>query len=265
MKLNIVPARTGFEWVKLGVRTFMKQPLALTGLFFMYLSIVLVLWQVPVVGPVLGAMLVPAATLGLMAATAEAAAGRFPMPTVLISAFRVGRQRARAMLVLGALYTVGVILVGLLTMLLLGDSPQPATPTPGQPPQVDARVLVVLVLHLPLIILFWHAPALVHWHAVSPVKSLFFSAVACLRNVGALLVFGAGWFAIFLLVSLVMGSLGVLLGGQAVANSIMVPTVLLLVAMFSTSLYFTFRDSFRPDEPETPEPLPGEEGGNAHG
>jgi hypothetical protein len=47
-------------------------------------------------------MLVPAATLGLMAATQEAAKGKFPMPTVLISAFRAGRQRMRAMLVLGA-------------------------------------------------------------------------------------------------------------------------------------------------------------------
>jgi hypothetical protein len=28
----------------------------------------------------------------------------------------------------------------------------------------------------------------------------------------------------------------------------MMPTVLILVAMFSTSLYFTFRDSFRGDD-----------------
>ena len=72
MKLNIVPARTGVVWVKLGVRTFLKQPLALTGLFFMYMAAVLVLSQLPQVGPVLGAMLVPAATLGLMAASAPA-------------------------------------------------------------------------------------------------------------------------------------------------------------------------------------------------
>ncbi len=29
MKLNIVPARTGLVWVKLGVSTFFRQPLAL--------------------------------------------------------------------------------------------------------------------------------------------------------------------------------------------------------------------------------------------
>ena len=44
MKLNIVSARTGIQWVKLGVQTFFKQPLALAGLFFMYMAAVLVLF-----------------------------------------------------------------------------------------------------------------------------------------------------------------------------------------------------------------------------
>jgi hypothetical protein len=35
-----------------------------------------------------------------------------------------------------------------------------------------------------------------------------------------------------------------LFGGLGAARAVMMPTVLILVAMFSTSLYFTFRDSF---------------------
>ena len=50
MKLNIVPARTGLTWVKLGAVTFLRQPLALTGLFFMYMAAVLVISQVPLLG-----------------------------------------------------------------------------------------------------------------------------------------------------------------------------------------------------------------------
>jgi MFS family permease len=252
VKLNIVPARTGLTWVKLGVKTFLKQPLALTGLFFMYMAVVLVISQVPLVGPVLGAMLVPAATLGLMAATAEAASGRFPMPTVLISAFRAGRQRARAMLVLGAIYTAGSLLAMLLGTLLTGDAPPPATPADPQAPPADMRMLVILLLHSPLLLLFWHAPALVHWHGVAPVKSLFFSAVACLRNFGAMTIYSLAWLGLFLLVGFALSALGMVMGGVAVARSIMMPTVLILVAMFSTSLYFTFRDSFRADDEEAP-------------
>lgn len=259
MKLNIVPARTGIQWVKLGVRTFFRQPLALTGLFFMYMAVVLVISQLPLLGPVLGAMLVPAATLGLMAATAEAAGGRFPMPTVLVSAFRAGRQRARAMLVLGAIYTVGSLLASVLGSLLAGEPPTAAGMDP-QAPQVDTRTLLVLVLHMPLVVLFWHAPALVHWHGISPAKSLFFSAVACLRNFGALLVYSLAWLAVFLAVGFFVSTLGMMLGGVAVARSIMMPTVLVLVAMFSTSLYFTFRDSFRADDGEAALPA-GPSGG----
>ena len=74
MKLNVVPARTGLQWVRAGMRTFFRQPLALSGLFFMYMAMVMVMALVPLVGPVLAGMLVPAATLGLMAASAEALA-----------------------------------------------------------------------------------------------------------------------------------------------------------------------------------------------
>jgi len=247
VKLNIVPARTGIQWVKLGVKTFFKQPLALTGLFFMYMAGVLVISQIPVLGPMLGAMLVPAATLGLMAATAEAAGGRFPMPTVLVSAFRAGRQRARAMLVLGAIYTLGSLLASVLGSMLAGETAATAV-SEAQVPQVDARTLAVLLLHMPLVVLFWHAPALVHWHGVAPAKSLFFSTVACFRNFGAFVVYGLAWLAVFLAVGFIVSTVGMMLGGIAVARSIMMPTVLILVAMFSTSLYFTFRDSFRADD-----------------
>lgn len=259
MKLNLVPARTGFLWVKLGMQTFARQPLALTGLFFMYMAAVLVLSQLPFVGAVLGGMLVPAATLGLMAASAEAARGRFPLPSVLLSAFRAGRQRARAMLMLGAIYTAGSMLATLIGTLLTGESAAPGG-VDAQAPQVDPRMLLILVLHSPLVLLFWHAPALVHWHGVPPVKSLFFSAVACLRNLGALLTYGAAWVAVFLAVGFVLSTVGMLLGGVGVARGVMMPTVLLLAAMFSTSLYFTFRDSFlaTPDE-EAPSATPGGE------
>ena len=50
---------------------------------------------VPYAGSAFALMLLPAATLGLMAATLEASKGKFPMPAILISAFRAGRQQMR--------------------------------------------------------------------------------------------------------------------------------------------------------------------------
>jgi hypothetical protein len=242
MKLNIVSARTGALWVRLGLQTFLRQPLALTGLFFMYMVGVLLLAQIPLIGPVVSGMLVPASTLGLMAASAQAAKGRFPMPSVLLSAFRAGRKQARAMIILGAIYAAGSLAATQLAILLAG-----AQPMAGEGPEIDPATLIALGLHTPLFLMFWHAPALVHWHGVTPAKSLFFSVVACLRNFPAMLVFGLTWLALFLVTGTVFGLIGGMIGGPAGARAVMTPVALLAAAMFSASIYFSFRDSFLAD------------------
>ncbi|MCX7225857.1 MAG: hypothetical protein NT071_09690, partial [Burkholderiales bacterium] len=67
MKLQLVPARTGFTWIKLGIRTFLRQPLALTGLFFMFMAAMTLVSKLPLIGVPLAMVLLPGTTLGLMA------------------------------------------------------------------------------------------------------------------------------------------------------------------------------------------------------
>lgn len=258
MKLNLVPARTGILWVKLGMRTFFKQPLALAGLFFMFMAVMTVASQIPYIGFALAMTLLPAATLGLMVATREAIDGRFPMPMVLLAAFRAGRQQARAMLVLGALYAVGFLGAMALSYLVDGGNFARvylggATPSREMMLEGDfqAAMWVFIGLHLPLSLMFWHAPALVHWHALPPLKSLFFSLVACLRNFWAYAVFALMWLATLLLLVAGITTLGALLGNPGLAVDLLFPALLLLASMFFTSLYFTFRDSFQPP-PQAP-------------
>lgn len=261
MKLNIVPARTGLLWVKLGIQTFFRQPLALAGLFFMYMAAVLVLGAIPMLGPVVVMVLMPAATLGMMVASEQAAQGRFPMPSVLVSAFRAGKQRARAMLVLGVVYALVLVAISLLASLLFpeGISVEPMQETPSGAPQIQVKpgFLFAGALQLPFVVLFAHAPALVHWHGITPMKSLFFSAVAFWRNLGAFVVFGAGWLFVLVLVGLGFSLLFALLGG-GVSGTLMLPITLLVITMMATSMYFSFRDSFQasPDQPAPPA-LPG--------
>jgi hypothetical protein len=256
MKLNIVPARTGLVWVKLGIRTFFRQPLALSGLFFMFMALVSVLTLVPYIGSVLALAVLPAATLGLMAATQEASSGKFPMPTILVSAFRAGQQRMQAMLVLGALYAFGFLAVMGISALFDGGQFAKLYLAGGkitrelvEAPDFQAAMWVATLLYIPLSLLFWHAPALVHWHGVPPVKSLFFSLVACLRNTGAFLVYGATWIALFVLGGLIVMLLAGVLGSPELAATLLVPTALLMAAMFFTSIFFSVRDCFLADEP----------------
>jgi hypothetical protein len=256
MKLQIVPARTGVTWVKLGITTFFKQPLALGGLFFMFMAVISMASIIPVIGTVLALAVLPAATLGLMVATLQAKNGKFPMPSVLATAFRAGQARMRAMLVLGAMYATGFLLVMGITTLFDGGQFASMYLLGGKLSkevldQADFQTAtwVGMLLYLPLSLLFWHAPALVHWHGVSPAKALFFSLVACLRNLGAYAVYGLLWMAVFALAGMVAVSLMALLGMGAAAGVVMVPLALTMAAMFFSSIYFTFRDSFVHDEP----------------
>lgn len=250
MKLRDVPAGIGLQWVGLGIRTFLRQPLALAGLFFMFMATVSVLSVIPLLGTLLAAVLTPAANFGLMAASREAANGRFPMPSILISAFRAGPERSRSMLILGGLYA-GCLMIVLTLAMLFG--PDAATLEPDGTVTPDTlRALLAspglwlsMLLYVPISMMFWHAPALVHWHAVAPVKSLFFSLLACWQNRGALLLFGVGWMGVFLAFGLMMSMLGALFGGSMAF--ILYPAVLVIASMFYASVYFSFRDSFDDD------------------
>lgn len=257
MKLQTVPAATGLQWVRLGVTTFLRQPLAMAGLFFLYMGSVSALALLPLLGMAVTALLTPAINLGLMSATREALDGRFPMPSQLLTAFRGGPQRTRSMLVLGSLYGFALMAVMLVAGMAEAALANPAAPLPADPTPEEAMRLamaspalwIAMAVMLPLQVLFWFAPALVFWHDVPPVKSLFFSLMAAWTNKLALALFLVGWFTFFSLVALLMSALSALLGGATFMQVALYPTVLLLVSMFFTSIYFPFRDSFLPPAP----------------
>ena len=251
MKLHIVPPRTGITWVKLGFKTFLQQPLAMSGLFFMFMALLSIASLLPFIGAAVALALLPAATLGLMAATQEATKGKFPMPSILISAFRAGKQRLKDMLVLGALYAAGFLAIMAVVSLIDGGQFAKLYLVGGKITeelvmQKDFQIAmwVTLIFYLPLSLTFWHAPALVHWCGMSPVKSLFFSFMACYKNFGAFTVYGFAWMGIFMLTILAVTVLAALLGSPAFAGVAMFPIALVIFAMFFTSIYFTFRDSF---------------------
>ena len=251
MKLQIVPAGQGVQWVKQGMRTFWRQPLALSGLFFMFMAAMSLLSMVPLLGNILALVILPGATLGLMAATKEALTGKFPMPVLLVSAFRAGKQQLQAMLLLGAIYAAGFLLVLGISALADGGKFAQLYLVGGamsvellQAPDFQLAVLLSMALYMPLSLLFWHAPALVHWHGVQPVKSLFFSLVACLRNFWAFTLFGLAWMGVFVGMGTAVSLVASLLGSVEVVSVMMFPLAMLMAAMFFTSLYFTFHDCF---------------------
>lgn len=258
MKLQLVPARQGTLWIKLGIQTFFRQPLALAGLFFMFLAVISIVNLIPFVGNIVAMTLLPGATLGLMAASREAGEGKFPLPTILLSGFRAGRKELNAMLTLGALYALSILLVlgmsalidgGKFAQLYLGGAGMTADIL--QEADFQWAVLFSSAMYIPISLLFWHAPALVHWHGASPVKSLFFSFVACKRNFGAFAIYGLSWLGIFMLLSIVISLIAALTGSVQLVATLMYPAAIVMAAMFFTSIYFTFRDNFEPAPGDT--------------
>ncbi|MEI6759420.1 MAG: BPSS1780 family membrane protein [Betaproteobacteria bacterium] len=259
MKLQMVTARAGAGWVRLGMRTFLRQPLALTGLFFLFMTAMTLISQLPLIGVAVAMVLLPGGTLGLMAATREATLGRFPMPAMLITGFRGGAVELKAMLALGGMYAGGFLVAlgaswlvdggGFARVYLGGQSPAAEA---MMAPAFQGAMWVFIAIHLPVSLLFWHAPALVHWHGMAPLKSVFFSFVACLRNLRALLVFGLTWVLVLMLILLAVTLLASLLGLAESSGSLFFPALLLMAAMFFCSLYFSFRDTFESLNQETP-------------
>lgn len=253
MKLHIVPARTGTQWVRSGIQTFWRHPMALSALFFLCMAAMSLVSLFPIVGPALALALLPTASLVMMVGAAETLQGRMPTPALILVAFRTGRQRLNAMALLGAFYAMAFLLVmgvsalidgGQFAQVYLGNTPM--TPELAQEGDFQAAMWFSMLLYLPLSLLFWHAPGLVHWHNIPPAKALFFSFVACWRNLGAYGVFFLSWMGVFIATGLVLalltGLLSALVGNMA--GGLMVGAAMMLAAMFFTSVVFTFRDCF---------------------
>jgi len=256
MKLQIVPAKQGLVWVKQGIRTFWRQPLAFTGLFFLFMAWVSLLSMVPFIGAALALLVLPAATLGLMVATEQAASGKFPMPTVMLVAFRAGQQRLKAMMVLGGLYALSFLAVMAISALVDGGgfakvylANAPITPEVVNDTDFQTAMWLTTIMYVPLSMLFWHAPALVHWHGVPPVKSLFFSAIACWRNLGAFALYLLAWAGVFVAGAMLILLISSALGGNDLSAAVLMPGALLMAAMFFTSVYFSVKDCFELPEP----------------
>jgi len=161
------------------------------------------------------------------------------------------------MLQLGALYAAGFLLLMAASMLVDGGmfarvylAGEPIRPELVQADSFQAALWLSMLLYVPLSMLFWHAPALVFWQGVPPVKSLFFSWMACWRNKGAFLVYAGVWAAVFGSAAVLAMLVATLMGDPQATLSIMMPLALLVAAMFFTSMLFTVKDCFSATEPQ---------------
>jgi hypothetical protein len=257
MRLKTVPARQGLRWVRAGFAVFFRQPVAFSALFALAAFAALMLLWLPYVGPVLALSLMPTATVGFMRATQAVLGGRIPMPDLLLTALRDRRSRA-PLLQLGATYAAAAIVVALLADLADGGrlnalieamAAGNVTPEMLHDPQFGIGLVVRFALMSLLSLVFWHAPALVHWGGMTVGKAVFASSLACWRSLGAFTLYGLGWFVTLSGVLLALQLLFGALGQAQIAAIAALPAGMLFSAVFYASLHFSFVDSFEFDPP----------------
>jgi len=189
MKLNVVKARTGSLWVRQGIRNFWRQPLALGGLFLLFIALASMASMLSSGGSFLGLMFVPVGSLGLLAAAREAALARFPMPPMLVIGFTNGAAQSKKMIAMGFLYAL--LFCFILVMSTFFDNGEFARmymsgSSMNEEHLLDdhfqTAALFYLLIYLPLSTLFWHSPALMHWHAQYLAKFFFFSFMVFWEN-----------------------------------------------------------------------------------
>jgi hypothetical protein len=263
MKLKQVPAPRGATWVRQGIRVFAMRPVALSALFATFLFGMVMMLQLPIVGPIITLASLPLVSLVFMLATQVTLRGLTPTLVLFAVPFRRGRTQSMALAQLGGLYAAGTVVIMLLShwidggrLVQLQGMMQPgAQATPEQvnallqDPMLQAGLLTRLGLAALLSVPFWHAPALVHWAGQSVAKSLFFSTVAMWRNRGAFLIYGLTCTAAVFVFGMVSSIVLALFGQPELGMIIVMPAGLLAATIFYASLFFTFFDSFEPSGP----------------
>jgi hypothetical protein len=263
MRLQSIPARQGAAWVRQAFQVFFRQPLGFAGLFATLLFLFFVSPLLPF-GALFMLVLMPLASLGFMIATQQALEGRWPSPLAFAEPLRSGKPAALALLRLGLVYALATWAVvtisewadgGALTGLMQAQASGTASSEDIARRLADPRLKTGVFLRLGLLallsLLFWHAPALVHWGRQGTLRALFFSSLACWRNKGAFLVYMLTWFGAFVLLGLVANLLSSLLGRSPFVQWVAMPAALVFFTVFYASLYFTFADCFTtaPDDP----------------
>lgn len=251
MNARVVTPVHGARWLAAGWRMFRAAPLGWLVLVFSYLMATMLVSVFPLLGPVAVSLLVPAFSVGFMAASRASSRRQAVELPMLFAGFR---ERLPQQLVLGCVYSAGFAaalagssLVDDGALLRVLFSPARVQQEGGPGDSLLLGVAASALLYLPTLMMLWFAPVLVAWHAVHPVKALFYSLVAFWLNRTAFIAYAL---ALGLVLFVAMGSvvlLATLLPGEGPAlnpRSLVFPMALVILPTLFASYYASYQDVF---------------------
>jgi hypothetical protein len=254
VQARIVGAARGARWLGEGWQLFRAAPLGWLALVFAYWLVMTLVSLLPYAGIVAAAVLVPAFSVGFMAAARAAERGARLELGLLFEGLRRAPQ---PQLALGAAYflCLAAVLAGsaladggaLAGWMLGGRRPDEEILQSGE---FLAALAAAALLYVPVMMMFWFAPPLAAWHGTAPAKALFFSAAACLMNWRAFLAYGTVAALVVLVAPLLaLSGLSLASGGalRVPVMSLAFPLLILLLPTLLASFYASYRDVFGPE------------------
>jgi hypothetical protein len=255
-----LPARTGWAWLKQGAKLFRQQPAALTSLLFTNVLLLLLLSQIPLLGPFLAGALTPSMSIAFMAACLKVEQAQRVPPSVLLTGLR--KPVVFELIKVGLVYlAVALVLAGLSRLLLSAEF---VAQFKGQidqahPPAItlsDALVLLgVMLLDLAALLITCYTAALIYWQKMGVAKAIFFSAVGVLRSARAFLLLLMAAIGILFVGMLVIA---LILGKGTFGTVVIMWVTFLYMLIVNCAVYCGYRQIFGVPEAA---PAPGVTGG----
>jgi hypothetical protein len=256
IEVRAVKAVRGWQWIAEGLALFRRSPLMWVAIVLALYVLLKIVLLVPLLG-VAGLLLVPILLVGLMEGCRALEYGRELKPGYLLSGFV---KNPAPLVTLGGISLVGNILVVMIivalggehvnTMMKFAARPEAVTPETAKTLQeavsrATFAALVGTTASLPLMMALWFAPLLVYYHDAKPLDSLRLSLLACWRNAGPFLLYGAVILFGLMIVAPISIAARQLDLGVALLGPLIVP-----------SIYVSFKDVFSVREAPPPEPPP---------
>lgn len=233
MEPQRLPAIQGWQWIKQGYALFMKAPLLWIVLLLIWLTAIILISAVPVVGDPLTSLLMPASLIGFMVGCRTLGQGDDLELALLASGFR---QRTSQLVTLGGIALVGQFLIfgvmaatggAALVSTLMGTQVEDPAILAQIIADAGLAILLGTALFSVLVMAMQFAPMLVYFNGVAPVEAMRLSLRAFLVNVGPMLVYG-----VTLMLLAILASIPMLLGWLA------------LLPLMVTSLYVCYSSIF---------------------
>lgn len=246
MQARQLPLYRGWAWLKEGLLLWRANPALMTYMAFGFLLTLVVVSIFPLIGQPVASLLMPILSLGVLNGCRAIDEGRKVGPDILFSGFRGG---IAPLVTIGGIYLIASLLALSATVLADGGTllkvmtGSPVDEAAVNSPAFTLALLIAIALSTPVVMAYWYAPMLSGWWQVPPVKALFFSFYACLRNWRAFLAYAIG-LALFgaVLPGMLIGVISLAVPALGTLLTLLVPLVLLPTVF--ASFYINARDVF---------------------